>query len=321
MKGPTYTQVERVEGLSAQEFRDLYDRRTKPVVITGALSEWKALSQWSHEWFKQHYGTKVVSLSANPRHTEKVAKMRLADYVDHIQAGTDGGLYMNQYPIQEFPGLSDYYLVPPYCNPDRWVDVVLWLGPAGTALAFHKDNHNPYDWINNVFVQIVGRKRVVLAAPDQDSFMYQRTRERTDFWYSHIDDPDDVDLSKYPLFRNATLQETTVQCGEILFIPATYWHHVRALDKSISMSFWWRRHRISDLISRFLTKTNTSEERAAFLETYRATITTADVEEFGGIGQLSDALDSLREHASPVWGLFEPSVRAEITRRTALGAK
>jgi hypothetical protein len=312
MTGPTYFQIKRVKQPSPEEFRQCYEIPMKPVVITGALSGWKALSIWNHEWFKQEYGAKVVSLSVNPTHTYRVLEMRLSDYIDSILSDTDKLLYMNQCPVGEFPGLGNYFQAPAYCNSERELIVNLWVGPAGTILGFHKDNHNPYDAINNIFVQIRGRKRIVLASPGQDAFMYRRTVEEGAYWHSRIYDPDAVDFSQYPLFRRATLLETVIHPGEILFIPGDYWHHVRALDKSISMSFWWHHHRLVEIILRFLKKGQSETERSTFLESYRGAITAKDVEDFGGIERLANALNAVGEYRHSVLDLFDPSVRATL---------
>jgi hypothetical protein len=315
--GPTYKAIERVERPSVEEFHRLYGVPGKPVVITGAMSGWKAMSQWSHEWFKDEFGSETVRLSVNPRHTDRMMTMRLADYVDRILSGTDDKLYMDQYLVDQLPALANYFEVPVYCHPDRERVINLWLGPAGTVLGFHKDNHHPNDYINNIFAQICGRKRVVLAGADQDPYMYQRSLGETDYWHSHIHDPESCDLAEYPLFRKATLFETAVHPGEMLFIPGNYWHHVRALDKSISMSFWWRRDRLADIILRLMRKP--PSERSAFVIALRGAITMADVEAFGGIGKLTDALEWLGPHLSYVLDLFDASVRAQVIQLSNRG--
>ncbi|HKX33396.1 MAG TPA: cupin-like domain-containing protein [Blastocatellia bacterium] len=320
MTGPTYFQIERVEQPSPEEFLQRYEIPMKPVVITGALSRWKALSIWNHEWFKQEYGPKVIGLSVNPTHTYRVLKMKLADYIDRIQSGTDKLLYMDQCPIEEFPGLSDYFQAPEYCNSERELIVNLWVGPAGTILGFHKDNHNQFDAINNIFVQIHGRKRIVLAAPDQDAFMYQRAPENGAYWHSQIYDPDEVDFSLHPLFRQATLFETIIHPGEILFIPGNYWHYVRALDKSISMSFWWRHYRLVEIINGFFKNASSEKERSTFLESYGGVITPKDVEDFGGIEKLANALNGLGERRHSVLDLFAASVRVTLPNTSSADA-
>jgi Cupin-like domain len=312
MTGPIYYQIERVKQPSPEEFHQCYDIPMKPVVITDALSGWKALSIWNHKWFKQEYGAIVVSLSVNPRHTFRALEMKLADYIDRILSGTDKLLYMDQCPIEKFPGLGNYFQIPAYCHSERTLEANLWVGPAGTILGFHKDNHNPYAIVNNIFVQIRGRKHIVLASPDQDAFMYQRAPEEGAYWHSHIYDPDNIDYSQYPLFREATLLETVIHPGEILFIPGNYWHHVRALDKSISISFWWQHYRLVEIILNFFSKATSEKERSTFLESYRESITAKDVEDFGGIERLSNAMNTLGEYPHSFLNLFAPSVRTTL---------
>jgi lysine-specific demethylase 8 len=44
----------------------------------------------------------------------------------------------------------------------------------------------------------------------------------------------------FPLFEKAPFCECVVHAGESLFIPEGFWHYVRALDDSFSISFWWK---------------------------------------------------------------------------------
>ena len=45
--------------------------------------------------------------------------------------------------------------------------------------------------------------------------------------------------TKYPLFLDAPYFETILEPGECLFIPRSWWHYVRSLSVSFSVSFWW----------------------------------------------------------------------------------
>jgi hypothetical protein len=47
--------IGRVENPSAREFYELYVKPNRPVVITGATSDWKAIKNWSPEYFRSHY--------------------------------------------------------------------------------------------------------------------------------------------------------------------------------------------------------------------------------------------------------------------------
>jgi len=58
---------------------------------------------------------------------------------------------------------------------------------------------------------------------------------------SAIEDVDDVDANRFPLFGNAKRTAAALAPGECLFMPAGTWHEVRATSVSLSVSYWWGR--------------------------------------------------------------------------------
>jgi len=54
--------------------------------------------------------------------------------------------------------------------------------------------------------------------------------------YSPVD-PEHPDLDAFPEFAEASVKEVVISPGEALFIPVGFWHHVRSLEVSISVSF------------------------------------------------------------------------------------
>jgi len=44
---------------------------------------------------------------------------------------------------------------------------------------------------------------------------------------------------EFPLFRDAEFVEGMLGPGECLCIPVGWWHYVRSLSPSFSVSFWW----------------------------------------------------------------------------------
>jgi hypothetical protein len=73
----------------------------------------------------------------------------------------------------------------------------------------------------------------------------------------------------------------------MLFIPGDYWHSVRALDKSISVSCWWHTHR---LVALGLAGIEAMQKGKPF-ERIRA----SDVDAFGGVGRLSQVMDMFEQ--------------------------
>ncbi len=302
MSSPTYVPIERVEGLTVDDFRRRFDHPQLPVVITGAMREWKALSRWNHAWFKT-FGDLKVQLSLERAHNARSKETTISDYVDSILNDTAGGHYMDQFPFERIPELNSY-VESVYVPQEQLRTHHLWLGPANTEISFHKDNHDPYLLVSNLFAQISGRKRVLLVTPDQDSAMYPFDSDQGPYWHSQVDH-NAPDFEKFPRFRHVRILEAILHPGEMLFIPGNYWHSVRALDRSISVSCWWFTHRLVDL---FFAGSTALQEGKAFTP-----ITIPDVDAFGGVARLLAALDVLPpEQHEAVLTLSTPEVRRVI---------
>jgi len=53
-------------------------------------------------------------------------------------------------------------------------------------------------------------------------------------------DAENPDHELFPLFASAPYLECILQKGEVLYMPPRWWHYVRSLSLSFSVSFWWR---------------------------------------------------------------------------------
>lgn len=52
-------------------------------------------------------------------------------------------------------------------------------------------------------------------------------------------DPLQPDLKRYPQYSKATALEIRVNAGDILYLPALWYHHVRQSHKCIAVNFWY----------------------------------------------------------------------------------
>mmetsp|Transcript_9371 Transcript_9371/g.16022 ORF Transcript_9371/g.16022 Transcript_9371/m.16022 type:complete len:297 (+) Transcript_9371:81-971(+) len=120
---------------------------------------------------------------------------------------------------------------------------MLWLGPRGTVSPLH------YDPLDNLLMQIVGNKRVLLYPPDKGN---GRDNNNSGSWhYAGLNgnqyntsavDVEHPDYEEHPNFQSApTPYECEIGPGDLLFIPSKWWHHVRSFSKwSASANVWWR---------------------------------------------------------------------------------
>lgn len=88
--------------------------------------------------------------------------------------------------------------------------------------------------MDNLLVQVTGKKRVVLFSPRDASYLYLSGDK------SQVLDIDQPNLETYPLFAHATRHECLLEAGDVLFIPALWFHNVISLDFSVAINIFWR---------------------------------------------------------------------------------
>ena len=286
-------QIPRISAPTPEQFESQFLRPGRPVVMTGLLEQWPSWGSWSLDWFEQRYGSLVLSGNNALAGTRSVL---VSDYVEGIRSGNSDGLYLDHLSVHSLPGMAESIRIPPYCPTDRDCQVLVWVGPCGTCLNFHKDNHVPIDGNHNLLAQVVGRKRVVLVGPADDGCMYPLPKKAGEPLFSEVL-LDSYDPEKFPLFAGATLHEAEVGPGDVVFIPAHHWHYVRSLEISMSVTFWWRASRLIELMTRFKEAARQGALES-FLALHADSVSDRDLEELGG-------LDGLRQ----LWEPLSPRVR------------
>lgn len=249
--------IERVDRPSPEIFKRNFLSQNKPVIITGVADEWKARQTWTPEYFKTSFGSAPVKFEIweseektnDPAdYLSKVRKQKgnLASFIELTLATKEPSRkhYLAQYPVfrllpqlrADIPSLEPYMMIPRYYPRSLQLKLqkepMLWVGPAGVISTLH------FDSSHNFFVQLYGRKRFILLSPKDSQRTYYPCYSLDYLNFSPVD-VERPNLERFPLFREATPIEFTVEPGEILFIPVRWWHYVRSLETSISLSFWW----------------------------------------------------------------------------------
>ena len=227
--------------VSSAEFYSEFFFTNRPVILQGLMREWPAVEKWRPEYFKSRYGEVVVEVMVGRdgdrdyelNHANHYAEVKLSHFIDLItrtESANDCYLVARNH-VLDLPGMetlrADFDCPVGFLDPDTGENpfVRLWLGPAGTLTQLHCDD------CNILFGQITGRKQVRLIPP----YFYQSLYNVAE--YCSAVDLDDIDLTKFPAMRDVPVLEAVLEPGEFLFIPIGWWHWVKALELSSSLTF------------------------------------------------------------------------------------
>ena len=229
---PVIAEVPRVGKLDAAAFRARAVEGL-PFLITGVVGRWP-LSSLTPETLRQSFGelpvrARVGDYINTAFATDRAMQdMSMREYLDLVATGVQAlPPYLGNLELRALNKLCYW---PGYFNkmgPPRF-----WLGPAATVTPLHCD----YD--DNIFAQVWGTKRIFLAPPHHDEFLYPS--EANAILFGSPFDPEAPDFDKFPLARGATTIECIVNPGEMLYVPAGWYHQVRALTFSLSANRWAR---------------------------------------------------------------------------------
>ena len=245
----------------------------QPIVIQDSLTHWPALHERS--WKSPRYlmeqtlgGRRLVPVEVGRSYTEEGWGQKIITFKEFMEMYLINDLeeradkpdigYLAQHDLfAQIPSLRADISIPDYCytdppppasgaplaskSPQPKLDEPLlnaWFGPAGTVSPLHTD---PY---HNILCQVVGKKYVRLYSPLETEKLYPRGVDGVGVDMSNTSGVDvEADREEqdtvFPLFREARYAETILNEGECLYIPVGWWHYLRSLTVSFSVSFWW----------------------------------------------------------------------------------
>ena len=220
---------------AAAAFYEEIFAQQRPVLFPDLVPAWPAFAKWSPGYLRERFGQVEVEVTdgreADPAYDQNqrqhVTRCLLSAFVDRVtQAGESNDFYMvaqgRNTGLPELAGLFDDLALPAGWFDDALLPTssALWFGPRGTVTPLHHDTSSI------LFCQVYGSKRVQLISPLELSMygvaqsLYSRANAET----------------RESIPEGVQVLELTLAAGEALFIPAGYWHQVRALDVSISLA-------------------------------------------------------------------------------------
>ncbi|CAI8616657.1 unnamed protein product [Vicia faba] len=227
--------------LSLENFlKDHYLSGT-PVIISDCMAHWPAKKNWNNkEYLLRVAGDRTVPVEVGKNYLCSDWKQELVTFSEFLErisshgCSPSGPTYLAQHPLfDQINELRKDIFIPDYCfaGGGELRSLNAWFGPAGTVTPLHHDPHH------NILAQVVGKKYIRLypASLSEELFPYSETMLSN----SSQVDLDDVDEMKFPKVQDLEFVDCILEEGEMLYIPPKWWHYVRSLTTSLSVSFWW----------------------------------------------------------------------------------
>lgn len=211
----------------ADTFHGRYWATNTPVVVRGFLATWARPFTPTFADLRARFGDVEVEVMRGRDayedpglHFEKiVARMTLAAFLDVVEGPPTNDVYMvarNDALRGPLALLLDE-IEPPADLFKRRSGVSLWLGPSGTLTRLH------HDATNNLFCQVLGRKRVTLVPP------HQLAIADTAIGFYATERPSSEALREHAM-------DVTLEPGDAVFLPVGWWHEVESLAPSLSLA-------------------------------------------------------------------------------------
>lgn len=249
--------------LTPKEFVKQYQKPGIPVIMTGLL---EGKSAWDLDFLCQKLGDREFLLRQYGKHRYqqdkrqwdnigsgvKTERKTFQEYANLLQSGEaqEKDIYLAKCSINETPLKQEKVIGEAR---DKIVELGLdkpishfniWVGPGSHVECLH------YDQMDGTLIQLYGTKKIILFPPSQTPNLYPfsifvhlyRGLEMRS-WFSQLY-PEKPDFQAFPNYRKALpyKQEIFLAPGEVLYIPAGWWHEVSALgdDMVCSINRFWR---------------------------------------------------------------------------------
>lgn len=230
------TQVDQVQNIDPATFNEKYLKHRRPVVIRGLTESWPARQKWTAEYLKQTIGDKVVPLYDNSKAdpskpiNTRASEMPFCDYMDLIQSQpTELRIFFFNI-FKQAPHLLNDIVIPKDLM-GGFIESMpaMFFGGSNSVTFLHYDIDLPHIF----HTHFGGRKHVILFENKWKNRLYclpNATYALEDY------DVSNPDITRFPALDGVEGQEIILEHGDTLFMPTGYWHWMKYVDGSFSLS-------------------------------------------------------------------------------------
>ncbi|QKJ28809.1 cupin-like domain-containing protein [Mucilaginibacter mali] len=230
------TPVDVVDTITPQDFMEKYLKPRRPVVLRGLTRDWPAREKWTPEYLKQLVGNKVVPLYNNAKAdpskpiNSSATEMPFDEYIDLIRSQpTELRIFFFNI-FKQAPELLNDIVIPKDLM-GGFIESMpaMFFGGSNSVTFLHYDIDLPHIF----HTHFGGRKHVILFENKWKRRLYclpNATYALEDY------DVLNPDTKRFPALEGIEGQEVILEHGDTLFMPTGYWHWMKYVDGSYSLS-------------------------------------------------------------------------------------
>jgi hypothetical protein len=212
----------------------------QPVIFTGLMDGQIASLSWHLPYLLARLGDRPVQVASNdkprlywdPTNGLPLQQLAFDQFVQRTfpRAGSEYSYVQDD--VNSFPSLQDDYRLPAMISDKKIVRGKFWLSGPGLITPLHYDPVETFHWV------IRGTKRFICYPPGLRPY-YPFSWRSTAPFISRVD-PDHPQPDRFPRFARARPLEFQMNEGDLLYLPAFWWHQVYSEGAvNISLNFVW----------------------------------------------------------------------------------
>ena len=228
--------IDTVDTINAADFAENYLKPRRPLVIKGLTKDWPAVQKWTPEYLKEVVGNQVVPLYDNSKAdpskpiNARAAEMPFNEYIDLIRTQpTELRIFFFNIFKQAPQLINDIILPKDLMGGFIESMPAMFFGGSNSVTFLHYDIDLPHIF----HTHFGGRKHVILFENKWKRRLYclpNATYALEDYDVLH------PDVEKFPALEGVEGTEAFLEHGDTLFMPTGYWHWMKYLDGSYSLS-------------------------------------------------------------------------------------
>ncbi|MDE1461999.1 cupin-like domain-containing protein [Spartinivicinus poritis] len=232
-----YKEIIEFDTISADEFYENYFLKNTPCVVRKGATHWQATKVWEDDnYLRKIAGNRQVFQTTSVRgdlgfdHQSPISQVRFSDFLGVYQENPR--LYVNDsnMPSILVQDLGTHSMLEGFKKVEPYeMRVGMFMGAGEQLAPLH------YDDEENIYVLINGQKEFLLFDIADFNSMYPCDNAfLPDF---SLVDLDNIDYKRFPALKAVSCYQVKLNAGDILFVPGYWWHAVKALGRSIALSW------------------------------------------------------------------------------------